>query len=66
MGKRGNKNMDNRQANFVLYILGVVGLLVLLGGIFGLYEFKYGLFGAIIIWIIGGGYRTYFGIPSNR
>ena len=57
--------MDNKQADFILYILGVIGLLVLLGGIFNLYDFKYGLFGAIIIWVIAGGYRKYFGIPSN-
>ncbi|MGZ7096791.1 MAG: hypothetical protein ACXVH2_07875 [Methanobacterium sp.] len=58
--------MDNNQTNFILYILGVIGLIVFLGGIFGLYDWKYGLFGAIIIWVIAGAYRTYFGIPSNR
>ncbi|KUK71542.1 hypothetical protein [Methanobacterium sp. 42_16] len=58
--------MDNNQKNFVLYILGVVGLLILLGGISGLYDWKYGVVIAVVIWIIGGAYRTYFGVPSNR
>lgn len=57
--------MEKNQADFILYILGFVGLLVLLGGAFSLYEFKYGLFGAIIIWFIAGAYRKYFGIPNN-
>ncbi len=57
--------MDNNQKNFVLYILGAVGLLIFLAGIFGLYDWKYGLIIAIVIWIIGGAYRTYFGVPSN-
>ncbi|MFA0834925.1 MAG: hypothetical protein ACC609_13090 [Methanobacterium formicicum] len=58
--------MEDNQKNFVLYILGVVGLLILLGGVFGLYDWKYGVVIAVVIWIIGGAYRTYFGVPSNR
>ena len=58
--------MEDNQKNFVLYILGVVGLLILLGGIFGLYDWKYGVIIAVVIWIMGGAYRTYFGVPSNR
>jgi uncharacterized membrane protein len=60
------KIMDNNQKNFVLYIIGALGLIIFLGGIFGLYDWKYGLVIAIIIWIIAGAYRTYFGVPSNR
>jgi hypothetical protein len=62
----GCKIMDNNQKNFVLYILGVVGFLVFIGGIFGLYDWKYGLVIAIVIWVVAGAYRTYFGVPSNR
>lgn len=58
--------MEDRQADFILYILGVVGLLVLLAPILDIYEWKYGVFGAVIIWIIAGGIRRYFAIPSNR
>lgn len=60
----GDKKMENRQMDFILYILGLVGLIVLLGGVFNLYPFNYGLFGAIIIWIIAGGARKYMGIPK--
>ncbi len=56
--------MEDRQTDFILYIVGIVGLIVLLGGVFNLYEFKYGLFGAIILWIIAGGARKYMGIPK--
>ncbi len=56
--------MEDKPMDFILYILGVVGLLVLLGGVFNLYEFKYGLLGAIVIWIIAGGARKYVGIPK--
>lgn len=51
--------------DFILYILGFVGLIVLLGGIFW-YQFTYGLVGALIIWFIAGATRRYFGIPKNR
>lgn len=56
--------METKQADFLLYILGFVGLIVLLGGIFNLYEFKYGLFGAIIVWFIAGASRKFYGIPK--
>lgn len=58
--------MEDRQADFILYILGVVGLVVLLAPILDIYEWKYGIFGAVIIWIIAGGIRRYFAIPSTR
>jgi hypothetical protein len=57
--------MEDRQLDFVLYVLGFVGLIVLLGGIFW-YPFTYGLVGALIIWFIAGATRRYFGIPKNR
>ncbi|MEL7670054.1 hypothetical protein [Methanobacterium sp.] len=56
--------MEDRQIDFIMYIVGVLGLIILLGGVFNLYEFKYGLFGAIILWIIAGGVRKYMGIPK--
>ncbi|EKF85268.1 hypothetical protein [Methanobacterium formicicum] len=60
--------MDNgRQPKKLCFVyIGVVGLLILLGGVFGLYDWKYGVVIAVVIWIIGGAYRTYFGVPSNR
>jgi hypothetical protein len=35
--------MEDRQADFILYILGVVGLLVLLAPLLDIYEWKYGV-----------------------
>lgn len=58
--------MDDNQVNFILYIIGVLGLIVLLLGVFDFYPIKYGVLGAIIIWIIGGGYRQYFGVKKVR
>jgi hypothetical protein len=56
--------MEDKQIDFVMYIVGVLGLVVLLGGVFNLYPIHYGLFGAIILWIIAGGARKYMGIPK--
>ena len=43
----------NKQ-NALIYLLGDTGLIVLLGGAFGFYNFLYGLTAAFILWIIGG------------
>ncbi|MDZ4172265.1 MAG: hypothetical protein U1C19_08850 [Methanobacteriaceae archaeon] len=51
--------MDDKQIDFIMYIVGVIGLLVLLGGVFNLYEFRYGLIGAIVLWIIAGAAKRY-------
>ncbi len=57
--------MEDKQIDFIMYIVGVLGLVVLLGGVFNLYPIHYGLFGAIILWIIAGGVRKYMGIPNK-
>ncbi len=57
--------MDDNQTGFILYVLGFIGLIVLLGGVFSFYEFKYGLVGAIILWFIAGAYRQYFNVPKK-
>lgn len=58
--------MEQNQTNFILYILGVVGLVILLLGAFNFYPVKYGVVGALIVWIIAGGYRQYFGVGKVR
>ena len=58
--------MESNQIDFIMYILGFVGLLVLLSGAFSFYEFKYGLIGAIVVWFIAGASRGYYGIFKNR
>lgn len=57
--------MENKQADLILYVLGFVGLLILLGGIW-FYDFKYGLVAALIIWFAAGAFRRYYGISSNE
>ena len=57
--------MEDKQIDFIMYIVGVLGLVVLLGGVFNLYPIHYALFGAIILWIIAGGVRKYMGIPNK-
>ncbi|MBI5681471.1 MAG: hypothetical protein HZC47_11310 [Methanobacterium sp.] len=56
--------MENKQADLILYVLGFVGLLLLLGGIW-FYDFKYGLVAALIIWFAAGAFRKYYGISNN-
>lgn len=51
--------MEDKQMNFLMYTIGFVGLIVLLGGAFNLYEFKYGLIVALILWFIAGSYKHY-------
>ncbi|MGC9517312.1 MAG: hypothetical protein ACP5C3_06420 [Methanomicrobiales archaeon] len=52
--------MKDNQKNAILSLVGGIGLLVMLGGIFGLYPFNYGLLGAIAIWIVAGVLKAYF------
>jgi len=54
------KNMEDKQVDMLIYVMGFVGLIVLLGGVFNLYTFKYGLFAAIIIWFISGAAKRYY------
>ncbi|MFC1454773.1 hypothetical protein ACFLQI_01650 [Candidatus Undinarchaeota archaeon] len=46
-------------------ILGAVGFIILLGGIFtSYYEFNYGLLAALIIWVLTGVLRKYYGLDK--
>jgi len=59
--------MKNNQKEALAWLLGAIGLLVLLGGIFThLYEFTYGLIAAIAIWILAGFIRRYYGIKKIK
>lgn len=51
--------MEDKQIDFIIYIVGVLGLLILLGGVFNLYEFRYGLIVAIALWVIAGAAKRY-------
>jgi hypothetical protein len=46
--------MQKNKQNPWAYMLGGMGLMVLLGGLFGLYNIFYGLIAAFFLWIVGG------------
>ena len=52
--------MQENQKNALLSLLGGIGLLILLGGVFNLYPFNYGLLGAFAFWIVAGVLRSYY------
>jgi hypothetical protein len=58
--------MKKKERTMVVALLGAIGLIVLLGGIFlNFYEFFHGLFGAIVIWILTGVLKKYWGIKKD-
>jgi len=59
--------MKKNQKEALVWLLGAIGFLILLGGIFThLYEFTYGLIVAIIIWTMAGFVRRYYGIKERK
>ena len=46
--------MRRNEQNALTYLLGGLGFIILLGGIFKLYNLNYGLMAAFLLWIIGG------------
>ena len=50
MQKKGGKNGQNA----LIYLLSGVGLILLLGSVFRLYNVSYGLMAAFLLWIISG------------
>ena len=46
--------MRRNEQNALTYLLGGLGLIILLGGLFKIYDISYGLMAAFILWIIGG------------
>jgi hypothetical protein len=58
--------MKKREKSMVVALLGAIGLIVLLGGIFlNIYAFIHGLFAAIVIWILTGVLKKYWGIKKE-
>ena len=59
--------MNKSQKEALVWLLGSVGLIVLLISIFtNFYSFNYGLLGAIIIWIIAGFVKRFYGIKERK
>ena len=58
--------MKRRESEALVKLLGGIGLIVLLVGLFtNLYEFMHGLVAAIAIWIITGVVKSYFGVEKR-
>jgi uncharacterized membrane protein len=58
--------MKKNEKEAIVKLLGGLGLIVLLIGLFtGAYEFMHGLIAAIAIWIVTGVAAKYFGIDKK-
>ncbi|MFC1742144.1 hypothetical protein ACFL3V_06420 [Nanoarchaeota archaeon] len=58
--------MKTREKEALIKLLGGIGLIVLLIGLFtGLYEFMHGLIAAIAIWILTGVVAKYLGVEKE-
>ena len=59
--------MKKREKEAIVKLLGGLGLVVLLIGLFtGLYEFLHGLIAAIAIWILSGVIAKFWGIDEKK
>jgi hypothetical protein len=59
--------MKKNERSALLRLIGGVGLIILLGGIFtDLYPFTYGLFAALAIWILSGVVSAYYGDEKGK
>ncbi len=59
--------MKKREKEAIVKLLGGLGLIVLLIGLFtGLYEFLHGLIAAIAIWIVSGVVAKYLGVEEKK
>lgn len=59
--------MKENQKKALVALLGGIGTIVLLVGIFTpLYKFNYGLVAAIAIWILTGVVSKYLGVKKER
>ena len=59
--------MKKNEKEALVKLLGGIGLIVLLIGLFtGLYEFMHGLVAAIAIWILSGVVAKYLGVEQPK
>lgn len=59
--------MKKNERSALIRLLGGIGFIILLGGIFtDFYDFKYGLFVALAIWILSGVASAYYGEDKKR
>jgi len=59
--------MKKREKEAIVKLLGGIGLVVLLIGLFtNVYEFMHGLIAAIAIWIVTGVIAKYWGVEEKK
>jgi hypothetical protein len=59
--------MKKHEKEALIKLLGGIGLIVLLIGLFtNIYEFMYGLVAAIAIWILSGVVAKYLGVDKKK
>ena len=59
--------MKKKEKVLVASLLGALGLIILLLGLFtSLFEFMHGLIAAIAIWILAGILKDYWGVKKKR
>jgi hypothetical protein len=56
--------MKKRSKETLVKLMGALGLIVLLIGIFSPLDFWYGLLGALVLWILSGVVAHYFGVKK--
>jgi hypothetical protein len=57
--------MNKKKKDVLVKLLGAIGVIILLGGIFlKLYDFTTGLFIAIVIWILTGVLAKYWNVKK--
>ena len=59
--------MKQNEKEAIMKLLGGLGLIVLLIGLFtSMYEFMHGLIAAIAIWVLSGAVGTYLGVDKKK
>ena len=56
--------MKKNEKEALVALLGAIGLIVLLVGIFTAFPFTYGLLAALAIWILTGVMKKYLGVKK--
>ena len=58
--------MKKNEKDALIGLMGAIGVIILLAGIFTPLDFKYGLFIALSLWILTGVVKKYLGIEKGK
>jgi hypothetical protein len=58
--------MKKNAKNGLITSLGAIGVIALVGGIFGFYEFNIGIVVAIGFWLLAGVVRSFLGVKKEK